>query len=103
MEKKNLSLTEGENLVLKKTAFDMTMMAKGVRFHCCNLIRKTMEQKQLLMAMEDRKLIQNSQHSFIKGKTCLTNLVAFCDEVTTSVDKGRATDAIYPRSIRSLT
>ncbi|CAM4389901.1 unnamed protein product [Caretta caretta] len=59
---------------------------------------KIMEQvlkKSILKHLHERKVIRNSQHGFIKGKSCLTNLIAFYDEITGSVDEGKVVDVLF--------
>jgi len=45
--------------------------------------------------MANEEVTGDSKHGFIKGKLCLTDVVAFYNGVTALVDKGRAADNIY--------
>lgn len=45
--------------------------------------------------MKHKKVAGSRQNRFVKGKSRLTNLIAFYDEVTASVNEGRAMDIVY--------
>jgi len=49
----------------------------------------------IIKQVEEKKVIRSSQHGFTKGKSCLTNLIAFYDGMTGWVDEGRAVDFVY--------
>ena len=41
------------------------------------------------------KLINPSQHGFLKARSCLSNLLCFFEEITKWVDEGSLVDVIY--------
>jgi len=48
-----------------------------------------------LMACAGQLGIRSSQHGFMKGRSCLTSLISFCDRMTSLVDEGKAVDVVY--------
>jgi Reverse transcriptase (RNA-dependent DNA polymerase) len=50
---------------------------------------------ELVSHMTDNGLIKESQHRFVKGRSCATNLVEFFDYVSEAVDGGGSVDAIF--------
>jgi hypothetical protein len=50
---------------------------------------------EIVKHLEKFKLINSSQHGFMKGKSCLTNLLEFLHSISSQVDNGEAVDVIY--------
>ena len=44
--------------------------------------------------MEEKKVVRSSQHGFTKGKSFLTNRIAFYDGRIDQADEGRAVDVV---------
>ena len=45
--------------------------------------------------LEQHKLIEVSQHGFLTGRSCLTNLLAYLENLTKHVDSGLPVDTLY--------
>ncbi|PKU30289.1 map kinase-activating death domain protein isoform x3 [Limosa lapponica baueri] len=45
--------------------------------------------------MKDKRVNGTSHHGFTKGQACLTNVIAFYNEMTSLVDEGTEADVVY--------
>jgi hypothetical protein len=60
----------------------------------CKLM-ETLIKESLIIFVEQNKIISNCQHGFLKGKSCLTNLLESFEIWTRAVDEGYGLDIIY--------
>ena len=59
---------------------------------------KVMEQiilRAITWHIQDNQVIRPSQNGFMKGRSCLTNLISFYDKVTCLLDEGKAANIVY--------
>ncbi|KAJ7418003.1 rna-directed dna polymerase from mobile element jockey-like [Pitangus sulphuratus] len=52
--------------------------------------------------LKDNAVFGHSQHSFMRGKSCLSNLISYHDKVTHLVDQGKPVDVIVWISVKLL-
>ena len=62
--------------------------------HCCKMLEHIIKQE-IVIYLENNNIINNSQHGFRKGRSCLTNLLEFVEYVANYIDKGEPVDVIY--------
>jgi hypothetical protein len=60
----------------------------------CKILESLIKDK-VMKHLEEEKLIKESQHRFMPGRSCTTNLTIFLDELTKAVDNGKAADVFY--------
>lgn len=60
----------------------------------CKVMERIIKDSMVEHLMEYR-VILNSQHGFTKGRSCLTNLLEFFEEVYGKLDEGKAVDVVY--------
>ena len=83
-----------------------SLFKKGNRSECQNyrpisltsVVCKMLEsiiKDEIVSHLDKFKLIRDSQHGFTKGRSCLTNLLEFFEDISEKLDSGRPIDVIY--------
>ena len=102
----NMSLQEGIVPLEWKEANIIPLFKKGSRNKSVNYrsvsltsvickVLETIIRNHMMDFLIKHKLINPSQHGFLKARSCLTNLLCFFEEITKWVDEGSPVDVIY--------
>jgi Reverse transcriptase (RNA-dependent DNA polymerase) len=58
-------------------------------------VLETLIRDDLVAHLIDNGLLENTQHGFVPGRSCATNLIEFLDKITEAVDGGHGVDLIF--------
>ena len=61
---------------------------------CCKMLEAIIKDE-VVSHLERYKLIRSSQHGFIQGKSCASNLLSFLDKITVAADNSEAADVVF--------
>ena len=60
----------------------------------CKLLESILKDD-IMQHLTRNKLLKNSQHGFMAGKSCTTNLLEFMEKITSEADRGKSVDIVY--------
>ena len=102
------SLDEGSVPIDWKTANVRPIFKKGSRKEAGNYrpvsltsqicrpkLLESVVRDSIVNHLETNKLIADSQHGFMRGRSCLSNVLVFLDKTTRLTDEGKAVDTVY--------
>lgn len=89
-----------------KEAVVVPIFKKGLKSEACNYrpvsltsvpckILETIVKEDIMIHLERNHLIKKSQHGFMRGRSCATNLIEFMDRLTKIIDRGSNADLFY--------
>jgi hypothetical protein len=61
---------------------------------CCKML-ESMVRDSIVDHMKANDLIEESQHGFVQGRSCATNLIEFLDYLTDILERGGTADAVF--------
>ena len=102
----NLSLEEGVVPLEWKEANIISLFKKGSRnkshnyrpVNLTSVIFKLLERlikNHMVDFLVRHKLLNPSQHGFLKARSCLTHMLCFLEEITKWIDEGSPVDVMY--------